>query len=188
MPASKYPMKTPISRKNLRSAKPQQMDFTPPPDFNDPRIAPGFQRKHWPLCDGSHGPAVGTTDLHQRRCLEFLALYYELNKLQAQLLASRAQNSPDGKSRSLLAAIASCTNDLEKLEDHYAPIGFYGEPEMRGIYYRNIVFVRPELPRLYAKPIESSSHFAIPGLESIPAEELRGPIKVTRYGSRKVDL
>ena len=71
---------------------------------------------------------------------------------------------------------------LEALEDRYAPIGFFGEPIMKGLRYQNIVFVRPELPRLYPRASMLSSHFAIPGLEKIPASELRGPVKVFRFG------
>jgi hypothetical protein len=88
----------------------------------------------------------------------------------------------------VLDKIASATAALESLEDRYAPIGFFGEPVMKGIRYQNIVFNRPELPRLQPKASTLSSHFAIPGLDKIPASELRGPVKVYRFGHGKVDI
>jgi hypothetical protein len=59
---------------------------------------------------------------------------------------------------------------------------------MKSIRYQNIVFVRPALPKLQPKASTLSSHFAIPGLDRIPASELRGPVKVIRFGHGKVDF
>ena len=47
---------------------------------------------------------------------------------------------------------------------------------------------RPALPKLQPKASTLSSHFAIPGLDRIPASELRGPVKVFRFGHGKVDF
>jgi hypothetical protein len=158
----------------------------PTPDFVDPRLDRGFDPAVWPLCNGNAAPLPGTSDLYERRCLEFLAAYYRLNRLNLGLLDARQRSSPEAKIRSVLAKINAATAALEKLEDRYAPIGFFGEPVMDGVFYRDIIFVRPELPRT-CPPLQSS-HIAIPGLEHIPQSELRGPVKIIRFGRAKVDL
>lgn len=158
----------------------------PAPNFADPRINRNFDPTAWPLCNGKSDPLLGATDVYERRCLEFLASYYRLNWLNRSLLVARQKEAPEKKIRSIVARINAATVALEKLEDRYAPIGFFGEPVMDGVFYRDIVFVRPELPRVY--PALQSSHIAIPGLEQIPESELRGPVKILRFGREKVDL
>jgi hypothetical protein len=164
------------------------MHFEPPPDFEDPRLQPDFQPEHWPLCNGEAAPQPDAVHLHERRCIEFLAAYYLLNVLNARLLAARTDGAPEPVRKGLLQEIDAATVALEKLEDRYAPIGFFGEPIMDSIAYRSIDFVRPEFPRLYPRASTLSSHVAIPGLQEIPESELRGPIKVIRLGHGKVDL
>ena len=163
------------------------LTFEPPPGFRDPRLSPDFEPRCWPLCNGGPAPAPGSPGLHERRCLEFLAAFYQLNVLNTRLHDSRKKGAPRRRIKSLLDEIASATAALEVLEDRYAPIGFFGEPVMKGIRYQNIAFVRPELPKLYPRASTLSSHFAIPGLEQIPASELRGPFKIIRFGHGKVD-
>ena len=167
---------------------PAALTFEPAPDFRDPRLSPGFDRRCWPLCNGGPAPPPNATGLHERRCLEFLAAFYQLNLLNKRLLALRNQRAPRRRIKSVLDRIASDMAAIEALEDRYAPIGFFGEPVMKGMLYHNIVFVRPELPTLYPRASMLSSHFAIPGLEKIPASELRGPVKVFRFGHGEVDL
>jgi len=164
------------------------LNFEPAPDFADPRLRPGFERSCWPLCNGMAAPLPHPQDLHERRCLEFLAAFYQLNVLNKRLLAFRKGHAPQRRIKGLLDKIAAATAALETLEDHYAPIGFFGEPVMKGILYHNIVFNRPELPKLQPKASTYSSHFAIPGLDKIPASELQGPVKVYRFGYGKVDI
>jgi hypothetical protein len=159
--------------------------FEPPPDFVDPRSKEEFEPEHWPLCDGKAAPPVGAAGLHERRCVEFLAAFYYLNYLNARLLAARS----DGKqevARPLVLAIAAATTDLERLEDRYAPIGFFGEPVMDGVRYESISFLRPEQPRLSRKASELTSLFAV-GIQDIPESELRGPVRLIRYGKGKVN-
>lgn len=158
----------------------------PAPDFRDPRLRRGFQVAAWPLCNGNLAPLPGTSDLHERRCIEFLAAYYRLNELNQRLVAARENSAPKDSIRSLLSNIDKATVALEKLEDRYVSIGFFGEPVMEGIYYRDIIFVRLQLPRIYPSP--QSSHIAIPGLAEIPQSELRGPVKIIRIGRGKMDL
>jgi hypothetical protein len=162
--------------------------FEPSPDFSDPRLQDGFQPGCWPLCDGQSAPAPNPAGLHERRCLEFLALFYRLNVLNARLHAARAGGCPDEVARPLLSDIAAATADLERLEDRYAPIGFFGEPIMDGIRYRSIDFVRPEQPRIYPTASELFAHFAIPGIEAIPASELCGSPRIIHFRHAKVDF
>jgi hypothetical protein len=164
------------------------LSFEPSPDFVDPRLGPGFERACWPLCNGKAAPPPHSADLHERRCLEFLAAFYKLNLLNKCLLAARKPGAPKKRIKSLLDKIASASTALEALEDRYAPIGFFGEPVMKGIRYHNIVFVRPQLSRLQPKASTLSSYIAIPGLDKIPASELRGPVKIFRFGHGKMDL
>ena len=172
----------------MTAKKRTALAFEPSPGFLDPRLSPDFEPRFWPLCNGEPAPPANRPNLHERRCLEFLAGFYQLNVLNQGLHDSRKARAPRRRIKSLLDKIASATAALEALEDRYAPIGFFGEPVMKGIRYHNIVFVRPELPKLYPRASTLSSHFAIPGLEKIPASELRGPVKIIRFGRGKVDL
>lgn len=162
--------------------------FAPGKGFVDPRLRRSFDPAAWPLCNGKAAPEPGTKDLHERRCLEFLAAYYRLNVLHRRLLRARKQPAARKSIRALQAAIGRSTLALEKLEDRYAPIGFFGDPLMDGVLYRDVQFVRPEAPRICPPPVTHSSHIAIPGLADIPASELRGPVKVIRFGHGKVGL
>jgi len=161
--------------------------FEPSAQSVDPRRQPGFQSRHWPLCDGKEAPAPETQDLHERRCLEFLAAFYQLNRLQNRLLI--AQKSGDSEeAQALLTEISQATMELEALEDRYAPIGFFGEPVLEDFRYCDIHFVRPEVPRIPAALSSVSSHIAIPGLDEIPNEERNGQPRLWRWNHAKVDL
>ncbi len=162
--------------------------FEPSPNFKDPRRQAGFEPSCWPKCNGKAAPPPDSVGLHERRCLEFLAAFYRLNVLNEQLQEFRKARAPQRRIKTLLKKIAAATSTLEALEDRYAPIGFFGEPVMKGMRYHNIIFRRPELPRLQPKASTLSSHFAIPGLDQIPASELRGPVKIFRFGHGKVDI
>jgi hypothetical protein len=170
---------------------PRMHPFEPPVDFVDPRVCPDFDPRHWPLCDGRPAAPPGTTELHERRCIEFLAAFYRINVLSDRLLAAQLAGATDSALKSIRDEIAAATVALETMEDRYAPIGFFGEPvmdEQKKMRYNDIVFVRPEIPRVYPKASALSSHFAIPGLDEIPESELRGPVKIVRFGHGKVDL
>src|SRR5689334_13266430 len=109
------------------------LNFEPSPDFVDPRLRPGFDRACWPLCNGKAAPPPHSPDLHERRCLEFMAAFYQLNVLNKGLLAARKAGAAQRRIKALLDKTASATTALEALEDRYAPIGFFGEPVMKGI-------------------------------------------------------
>jgi len=172
----------------MKTKMPTPLNFEPSPEFVDPRLRRGFERSCWPRCNGAAAPPAGSRGTHERRCLEFLAAFYELNVLNKRLRAARRARAPQRLIKALLDKIASATTGLEALEDRYLPIGFFGEPVMKGIRYHDIIFIRPALPKLQPKASRLSSHFAIPGLDNIPASELRGPIKVFRFGHGKIDF
>lgn len=156
--------------------------------FVDPRLEADFQSALWPAVGGCRLPAWPEADPHERRCLEFLAACYRVNVCRARWLAACGEPTDTGavepKARQLVAAMAA----LENLEDRYAPVGFLGDPRMADGFYREVIFVRPALPRVGSAPSSSSSHLAIPGLEFLPARELRGAIRVVRRSHGKVDL
>ena len=156
--------------------------FEPSADFVDPRTGPGFQPECWPLCNGKQAPPPGSKNIHEKRSVEFLAAFYRINVLNAKLLAARAAHSSNKKANAILAEISKAMAALEKLEDRYTPIGFFGEPEMEGIRYRNITFIRPSRPKGPHDTAQFSSYFAIPGIEEIPAKQLEGPVRIIRYG------
>jgi hypothetical protein len=162
--------------------------FEPPQSFVDPRSVDEFRENLWPARTGEEPPPIGTTDRHERRCIEFLAAYYTVNCRQADLLAARKQGASESEIALRLKTVSDAIDAVDRLEDRFSPVGFYGEPTMDGVFYRSIGFNRPEVPRILSPPGTHSSHIAIPGLNDIPAEELRGPVVITRWNHGKVDL
>jgi hypothetical protein len=154
--------------------------------ISDPRLKRGFRPEFWPLCNGQPAVAPGASDPFDRRCLEFLASYYKLNILNIKLLSLRKKGAAAAR-RQLLAKIDAATRSLEKLEDQYAPVGFFGEPVMEGILYRNIIFVRPKPPSIAPSAQLQSAVIKVPGLRNIPKSELRGRVRVFRFGREKMD-
>lgn len=154
--------------------------------ISDPRLKRGFRPELWPLCNGEPAPAPGTSGQFEHRCLEFLAAFYRLNVLNMELLARRKSGTAAAR-RQALARIKAATLALEKLEDDYAPVGFFGEPVMEGILYRNVIFVRPKPPKIYSQEPKQSACFKVPGLEDIPEVELHGTPTIVRLGREKVD-
>jgi len=103
----------------------------------DPRHQRGYSAKFMPLCDGGPPPPAGATDALARRKIEFLTVYYDLNVLYAKLEAVRREN---GDAKRLLKRIVLALRARDQVEDLYAPEGFFGEPEMEGVIFRNIRF------------------------------------------------
>lgn len=152
-------------------------------DPGDPRTKPGFRPEWWPKCDGGEAPAPETEDAHERRCLGVLALYYQRNRWNS------VQPEGSGFSADAMASkVREVDAALEAFEDRYAAIGFFGEAEMDGDLCRNVTFVRPTAPRMGPECRMESSSIAIPGLDEIPASELRGVVRVVRWSHGKVDL
>lgn len=148
----------------------------PSEDFADPRLAGDFQARHWPLCDGAVAPPAGAADLHERRCLEFLAAYYRINYANGAVLDAHPPEQASAR-----AELAAAMQALEELEDRYAPIGFFGDPVMNDVFYADIRFVRPELSRRQAPASTASSFLAVPGLTNLPSAELQGQPTIRRW-------
>ena len=155
-------------------------------DKKDPRFRADFDATCWPLCNGLPAPAADTGDPHERRCLEFLAFFYQLNVLNSRLLDTRRHGQAGFLIDPILEEIGAVTAALENLEDRYASIGFYGEPVMNGIYYENVVFVRPGLFTAQTEPVWIE--IPIPGLDEIPKSELTGPNREWKWSNGKMDF
>jgi hypothetical protein len=153
----------------------------PPDSFVDPRTVEGFQPAYWPLYNEGEAPLASTADRHERRCIELLAAYYAVNCRQAELNATREAGSTPEEIAGHLAAVEAALQSVDKLEDRYAPVGFYGEPKMAGGFYRSIGFHRPELPRIFPQASSLSSHIGIPGFTDIPTDARIGPVITTRW-------
>ncbi len=146
---------------NTQHLDPSQL--LPIEGFPDPRMAHDFCPALWPLCNGTPLPLL-SLDAHERRCLELVSGYYELN---------RQWVLPDG-APSKTGGVAGARRAIDQLEDRYAPLGFFGEPDFEEGLCRNVNIVRPGLPGLLSEAASLSSQFAIPGMDELPAEELNG--------------
>lgn len=142
----------------------------PPDRLRDPRAEGDFCPALWPLCNGTILPSM-SRDLHERRCLELISAYYELNR---QLALPEATNSTcDG--------VAQARRAITELEDRYAPLGFYGEPIFESGVCRDVGILRPGLPVQHSENASLSSQFVIPGLDELPTHELSGPPVLRRW-------
>lgn len=103
----------------------------------DPRHQRGFCMKFFPLCDGGPPPPPDAVETVARRQIEFLTAYYNLNVLYSKLETVRRKNGDAGR---LMKKITEALRVRDQLEDRYAPEGFFGEPEMEGVYFHNIRF------------------------------------------------
>ena len=162
--------------------------FEPPVDFRDPRQSPAFRPELWPRCNGGDCPGLARADLHERRCIEFLTAYYRVNVAQADLAWARETGEPKVVVELFTRRLGEASQALDALEDRYSPIGFFGDPVMDGLYYKDIEFVRPELPQVISAPSSYSAHIRIPGLEDLPPGALEGTPRVFRRAHGKVDL
>ncbi len=142
----------------------------PPERPQDPRAERDFCPNLWPLCNGTILPSM-SRDLHERRCLELVSAYYELNRQWA--LPEETPSRSDG--------VAQARRAIGELEDRYAPLGFYGEPIFEDGLCRDVGIVRPGLPSLPAENSSLSSQFVIPGLDDLPTHELTGPPVIRRW-------
>ena len=156
--------------------------------FQDPRLGPDFQTNCWPRWNDKDGPPIATLDKHEIRCTEFLAGYYGINAAISKLADARREEAITAVLTYLTGMVVSAITELEALEDRYASVGFFGEPVMDGAYYRNIWFIRPELPRIFTPAASISSHIKVLGLEDLPQSELVGEPQIVRWSHGKVDL
>lgn len=129
-------------------------------EIDDVRLKEGFDPTLYPKADGEvlkdgDGPCW-------ERKLLFLSVYYRLNRHYCAMAEAR-KNGNDTEAASLLESIQVDYDMRQALEQHYAPIGFLGEPEMDGLLVENVVFSHSRLGDL-AQPstVTLSSSIQIP--------------------------
>ena len=119
-----------------------------PISISDPRVGTDFEAVHWPLGDGGDAPPANSAERIERRKIEFLAMYYALNRLYARLAAIRARASAEDD-HPILQEIQIAIQDRDSLEDFYAPEGFLGEPVMDGVFYKDVEFTHARRREYY---------------------------------------
>src|SRR4051812_11556804 len=95
---------------------------------------------HLPACDGGPWPEGGASEAVPRQQLEFLAVYTHLNRLHDRLREIRVSEGTEEAVRPVLTALQRVIQFRDRLEDCYAPIGFYAEPVMEGALAVNLIF------------------------------------------------
>jgi hypothetical protein len=112
-------------------------------DQTDPRSMPDFQERFFPLCNGKPAPLPANSKGNERIMLEFLALYYQLNRIHLKLSNIRAATESPERAQSE----SNCLRELEKvliqrdaLEDHYAPCGVVADPLVKDGFILDIRF------------------------------------------------
>lgn len=110
--------------------------------FTDPRRSSGFDPSLMPFCDGASAPPEETTDLNERRMVQFASLYCAMNgALQAVDKGRNNGNSLlENLAKELLSSLSK-TRDL--LEDEVAKSGFLADPVMVDGRYIDIRFTWP---------------------------------------------
>lgn len=129
--------------------------------IEDPRLGVDYQPGAMPLCDGGEAPPIGAPEQIARRKVEFLAVYYRLNRLYSRLSAVRSGSSNDNE-QEILNAIKQAIRERDQLEDFYEPEGFLAEPLMDGFYYRSIEFTHARRREYYPGPNSSKVSVFIP--------------------------
>ncbi len=165
----------------------------------DPRSAhAGVVEALMPRCDGGAWPVAGSTDPIDRQKLDFLAAYYHLNRLHAELAS---WNTPSAQAephvRELAALVRQAIAFRDRLEDQCAPMGFDAEPDMVGTLAVNLRFqhvrsrvaenhrrLHPQEARVkiaLPEPEETRSVAQIPG---IPIEQVLADLGLQRIVDR----
>ncbi|MCC6234167.1 MAG: hypothetical protein IT580_16100, partial [Verrucomicrobiales bacterium] len=108
----------------------------------DPRRGPaGVIEAFMPRCDGGAWPLSGSMDPIDRQKTEFLAAYYHLNRLHAELARWRAHPArSDRHAREVAILVRQAMEFRDRLEDQCAPIGFNAEPDLEGTLAANLRF------------------------------------------------
>ena len=138
--------------------------------LNDVRAEADFEPSLYPKADGAFLTEEGDDEVLSSRKRCFLSLYYRLNRSYSALA--------DARNLGIEALVASLLNEIQvdydmrqALENHYAPIGFIGEPEMDGVLTTNVVFSHSRLgPERESLPIVLSSSIKIALPADIQAE------------------
>ncbi len=153
----------------------------------DPRLSLDFLSEFWPLCNGKPAPLLAQANIYDTRCIEFLAAYYEVNIRNAELANARSSSAEPHETSAHLDRVAVALAKIDALEDRYISIGFFGEPLMEGVFYRDIHFTRPGLHGQGTNTISFSSHIAVFDFSDIPASEFEGIPSIIRFDDGKAD-
>jgi hypothetical protein len=151
--------------------------------INDPRGQPGFQSAHYPKANGKEPPPANAEDRNDRIVLEFLSVYYALNREQAKLRDVRnnaASPQQTAAERERLQAIEKVLIQRDGLENKYAPLGIIAEPVVENGFTVDIKFTFGSVNaagRLRGVPMTSSSTIPIRLPPGIKLEDLTFPEK-----------
>lgn len=106
-----------FSRKPDRGRVPLMAQF----ECDDPRILPGYNPGLMPQVDGLLDPGIQPANRFDMARLEFVAAYYQVNKLQLE-------KEEGNESSSMLSLRAQCLERIRALNDFYQPYGIYCSP------------------------------------------------------------
>lgn len=138
-----------------------------------------------PACDGGPWPVPDSSDAIDRQKIEFLAAYTHLNRARAELEKARATGTGVPEYAAVVERISTFRDHLE---DIYAPIGFYAQPENAGEFAINLRFGHApeciqENHRL-GEPIEAVGKVSYPETKKyetvpgIPTETVKDDLKL----------
>jgi hypothetical protein len=117
-------------------------DQPTPTRLDDPRSHADFDPHLYPGVNRQEAPAPNATERNNRIKLEFLAVYYRLNREHVRLQNLRGQ--PETEQRragelDILRAIERLLVLRDNLEDEYAPLGVIAEPVNRDGFTRDLI-------------------------------------------------
>ena len=147
----------------------------------DPRSRRDFLPQYYPKANGQGGPPPKVTAQNDRIKIEFLAVYYQLNREYARLVQTRAMpQSPDRAKAEgeCLRAIERALILRDGLEDQYAASGVIAEPILADGFTVDLKFTFGNVTaagRLRSAPIISSAEISIALPPGIKIEKLTFP-------------
>jgi hypothetical protein len=152
-----------------------------PTATNDPRGQPDFEFSHYPKANGKEAPPANAGDRNERIVLEFLAIYYALNREHAKLRDVRqTAESPQrtAQERERLQTIEKVLIQRDSLEDQCAPIGIIAEPVVQNGFTVDVRFTFGSVNasgRLRGTPMTSSTTIPIRLPPGVKIENLTLP-------------
>jgi hypothetical protein len=111
-----------------------------------PETSPrGFNPEWYPKADGREAPTYDSSDPHDRIRLQFITVYYELNRSYARLLAIRRAapkkpGTPPATELTALKQIEAVLRRRDALEDQYACLGVIAEPVVQRGFTVDVTF------------------------------------------------
>jgi len=149
--------------------------------IDDPRGQPDFEFSHYPKANGKEAPPANAGDRNERIVLEFLSIYYALNRAHAKLRDVRqAAESPQrsAQERECLQGIEKVLIQRDSLEDKYAPLGIIAEPLVQNGFTIDVKFTFGSVNaagRLRGAPMTSSTTIPIRLPPGVKIENLTLP-------------